>query len=261
MDTSETLAGKRERAPVEGVMDSDIPTQSVDKKCRAGDLHFASVADKEMVKKHAQWRHADMMGNIDAQTHKHPGAPFNKGGGGPVLFAWAAEECNRISGQELAEGQEPMHADLARKAKERKLDAWRQFEIFSPVVMQSRDVVGARWVLTWKQVKARLVAKGYQDPGIRNGNVDIAGYVSRRSSRLQSLSLGALKRRAIWSLDVKNALLRADGFDRAVYVRAPCKWISKDDRRIRRLRAPAYGLNDAPVAFRRPSHKYLATSV
>ena len=36
MDTPEALTGKRERAPVEGVADSDIPTQSADKTCRGG---------------------------------------------------------------------------------------------------------------------------------------------------------------------------------------------------------------------------------
>ena len=41
-------------------------------------------------------------------------------------------------------------------------------------------MVEARWVLSWqkavgaKTVKARFVAKGYQDPDLRNGNVDIA---------------------------------------------------------------------------------------
>ena len=62
-------------------------------------------------------------------------------------------------------------------------------EGFSPGLMgtQTRDVVDARWVLTWKvmegqrTVKASLVAKGYQDPDLRDGDVDLAGCVSRRS--------------------------------------------------------------------------------
>ena len=55
MDASETTAGKRERAPVEGAMDSDIPTQSIDKKSRLGcdgaqSPRPAPVMDKEVVK-------------------------------------------------------------------------------------------------------------------------------------------------------------------------------------------------------------------
>ena len=54
MDTLETVTGEREREPVGGVMDSDTPSQPADKKCRAGDLHLAFVADKEVAKEHAQ---------------------------------------------------------------------------------------------------------------------------------------------------------------------------------------------------------------
>ena len=50
LDTSETLAGKRDEAPADGVMDTDILTQSLEKKCRAGDFHSAFIADKVAVK-------------------------------------------------------------------------------------------------------------------------------------------------------------------------------------------------------------------
>ena len=57
-------------------MDSDTPKQLADKKYRAGDLHPAFVADKEVVKGHAEWRHSDMEEKIDSQTRKVPGARF-----------------------------------------------------------------------------------------------------------------------------------------------------------------------------------------
>ena len=84
-------------------MDSDISAQSVDKKCRAGDLHVVFVANKKVVKKHAQWRRSDMGEKMEMQTRKDPGASFVMGGGGPVLSAWVAEECNRVWRQELTE--------------------------------------------------------------------------------------------------------------------------------------------------------------
>ena len=111
-----------------------------------------------------------------------------------------------------------------------------------------------------KTVKARFVATGYQGPDLRDGNVDIAGCVSRRSPHLQLISLGALKERAIWSLDIKDDFLKADGFGREVHVHAQREWISKDDRRVWRLRAPVYGLNGAPVEFRRRLRKFRASS-
>ena len=51
----------------------------------------------------------------------------------------------------------------------------------------------ARWALTWKEAegkktaKARLVATGYQDPDLRDGNIDTAVCVSRRSSWAERL--------------------------------------------------------------------------
>ena len=44
MNTPGTMYGKRERATVEGVGDSDIPTQSSGKTCCVGGLHLAFVA-------------------------------------------------------------------------------------------------------------------------------------------------------------------------------------------------------------------------
>ena len=77
---------------------------------------------------------------------------------------------------------------------------------------------------------------------------------------MQLISLGALKRWAIWSLDAKNAFLKADGFERGVYVRAPCEWSFWGDRRVWRPRAPAYGRNGVPAAFHRPLREYLVNS-
>ena len=118
-------------------------------------------------------------------------------------------------------------------------------------------------MLTWKEVdgqktaKARLAVKGYQEPDLRMGNVDIACCVSRRSSHLQLISLGASERWALWGLDIKNALVQAGGFDPEIHLRAPRQWNSKDTRRVWKLRAPARGLEDAPVASRRSLREYL----
>ena len=162
-----------------------------------------------------------------------------------------------------------MRADPARKAKETELEAWEQFKDSPPVVMgaKPKEMVDTRWMLTWKEVagvitaKARLAAKGHQAPDLCNDNVDIAGCVIRRLSHLQLISLGALKKWPIRSLDTKNASLQTDGFDREVYPRAPCAWNFKDNRRFRRLQGPAYGRVDAPVALHQPLRKYSVNSV
>ena len=49
-------------------MDSEIRTQSMGEKRRAGDLHLAFVAEKTVAKAHHQWRHLEMTGEIDTRT-------------------------------------------------------------------------------------------------------------------------------------------------------------------------------------------------
>ena len=137
-----------------------------------------------------------------------------------ALTAWVAQICGRPSNQELSVDEERRFATEVEAAKNRELDAWGKFQVFSPVPFGTvtKDVVDTRWVLTWKDlegkrtVKARLVARGFQDPDLAAGLVDTSSRVSVRSSHLQVISLSALKKWSLWSLDIKNAFLQADPF-------------------------------------------------
>ena len=64
-----------------------------------------------------------MKEKIAAQTRMDPGVSLMVDGGGPEPSARAAEESNRISGQEFTEGEECTFSDLAHKAKVRGLEA------------------------------------------------------------------------------------------------------------------------------------------
>ena len=108
---------------------------------------------------------------------------------------------------------------------------------------------------------ARQAATRSQKPDPRDGEVETAGCVSKRSSHLQVISLGALKKWESWRLDISDAFPRADGFCRDIYVRAPGEWISKDARRIMKLEAPAYSLGGSPAAFRQSWREYSVESV
>ena len=102
-----------------------------------------------------------------------------------------------------------------------------------------------------KRAKPRLMAEGYQDLDPKNGPVETSGRVSLRSPHLQVVSLRALGKWGTGSLGVKTASLRADGFGRGVSLRSPAEWDPGGSHRIRKLRVPAYGLNDAWPAPRR----------
>ena len=197
-DASETLAGKRARAPVEGVMDSDTPIQAIDKRSRLGEHHLAFVMDKEVLREHVQrWQRA-FEEKIESQTRSAPGASIFVDRGGPVLFARGAKERDLILGREFTEHEERTFSDLAKKAKAKGLEARGHLRIYSPIQpgSQQKELADARRVLTWKAVeglktvKARLVARGFQGPDRRMGHVDSAGSVSCRSSHLQVISLG-----------------------------------------------------------------------
>ena len=72
--------------------------------------------------------------------------------------------------------------------------------------------------------KARAVATGLQDPNLEARSADIPRCANLRSSHLHVISLSALKKWGIWSLDIKNAFLQADGFDRDVLLGSPSEW-------------------------------------
>ena len=121
-----------------------------------------------------------------------------------------ADERNRILGQELTPGEEDMHADLVTAGKSRGLAAWEKFDVFSPNKdgEVQKQIVQTRWVLTWKVadgkkcVKAHLVAKGFQDPDLTGGLADTSGCVTLRSSHLQVVSLSAMRKWDLRSLDI-----------------------------------------------------------
>ena len=58
-------------------------------------------------------------------------------------------------------------------------------------------------------------------------------------------------------MEIKNASLHSDGFTQDVFPRAPAEWGSIGPHRIQKLRAPSYGLGDAPAAFRKILQSYL----
>ena len=170
-----------------------------------------------------------------------------------VFPAKAADECNRISGQELPPEPERLYEKDALAAKQRELDTWSQFKDYNPMEPGKcgEEVVGTRWVLTWrvaggvKTVKACLAAKGYQDPDLKDGLVETPGCVSLRSPNLEVISLAALRCWRLWVLDIKDAFLQEDGFVRDVFIQSPPEWLSGDSRRVWKLNAPVYGLYGA----------------
>ena len=68
---------------------------------------------------------------IDTQIRMDPSVSPLVIGGGAALSAWVAEQRNRLSGQELTEGDGRTFSDLAHKAKVRELEARGRSQVFS----------------------------------------------------------------------------------------------------------------------------------
>ena len=166
---------------------------------------------------------------------------------------------------ELSPDEERLYDKDVLAAKTRESGAWSQFKVSGPMERRKcgKDAFGTRRALPWKVAdgaktrRDRLVANGYQDPDLKHGLVETPGCVSLRSSHLQVVSLAALCGWRLWSVDVKNACHQSDGFGRGVFIQSPPEWLPGDSRRAWKLNAPAYGLNDAPVAFHRSLKRYL----
>ena len=105
MDTSETIAGRRKRAPSEGVMDSGILAQSMGGKCRAGDPHLSFDAHKEVLKEQALWRHSEMTEKIDTQSRKDLAVHVDMDGGGFCVAYAGFRRAGRSFGTALAGGR------------------------------------------------------------------------------------------------------------------------------------------------------------
>ena len=124
------------------------------------------------------------------------------------------------AGPGVIAGGEEQRAELVRATKIQELDSWKKFDVREPrrASHVSKQKVETRRVITWKTadgrkcVQARLVAKGDQDPDLREGSADTSGCASLRSSHLQVISLRAIKKWELRSLDIKNAFAQADGF-------------------------------------------------
>ena len=122
-----------------------------------------------------------------------------------------------------------MHADLVQAGSLREVEAWGKFDVYSSreACNVQNEIAQTRRSLTWKMangkmfVEARLAATGSQDPDQEGGLVEPSRCVSLRSSHLQAIPLGAIRKWTLRNLDIKNAFLEADGFDRHAFLRSP----------------------------------------
>merc|ERR550534_3291881 len=141
MDTTFSVLGKRDRSrPVSHI--SDPPNQVGDgKRVRGEPAASGMEVDLAVVRTHAQWWSSELKNHMTALSHQ-----MVEGSDGAV-HAWAADECNRVLGQELSSEEELSCHDLVHEGKMRELEAWTKFKVF-PSVQESdisKTVIDSRW--------------------------------------------------------------------------------------------------------------------
>ena len=144
MDTSCSVLGKRERALSDPAV-SALPTQGGDGKRSRGDAGASHVmVDLAVLKEHAQWWSSELKPHFSLLNHSLVDGSDN------AISAWMAEECNRVLGQKLTTDEELHCPEMVQEGKQRELDAWKKFKVFSSVdeCTVSKQVIDSRWVLT-----------------------------------------------------------------------------------------------------------------
>ena len=92
--------------------------------CRIEDPRPAFVFEKETAKERAQRWGRELKAHWDATE----ASPLE--GADSAISAWAADQCNKALGPEPLAGEEKLHGNLVRSARERELAALGKFKVF-----------------------------------------------------------------------------------------------------------------------------------
>ena len=176
---------------------------------------------------------------------------------GPTISFGKAYRRNGSSSKEPSSSDVEEYAVSVRAPKECESAAWRKFTVLEPLREGAPPEALADFLraITWKtmggrtSVKVRLAAKGPQDPDLMGSLAETAGCAGLRLSHLQVTSPGASAKWRPRSVGIRNAPLQADTAQRDVLLRAPLERNPLKRNRARKLKAPAYGKNDAPADF------------
>ena len=119
------------------------------------------------------------------------------------------------------------------------------FDTFEEVKHANQKTMSCRWIITEKVkndkkvFKAQLVCRGFEEEAL----VDAESPTTRKQSVRLFLTITAMFKWQVKSLDIKAAFLQSEQIDREIFLRPP-RDIKKQGI-IWRLKKPLYGLNDA----------------
>ena len=135
-----------------------------------------------------------------------------------------------------------------REAKEKEFQSWKVNDVYEEVPEMGQKTISLRWVITdkikdgKKICKARLVARGYEEKDIIDKDAPTCAAEGLRLC----LTIMAMKRWKVKTLDVKTAYLQGESIDRELFVKPPKE---ANTNGLWKLKKTIYGLKDAAKAW------------
>ena len=132
-----------------------------------------------------------------------------------------------------------------KQAKEKELENWKSFNVYTEVSDLGQKTISTRWVVTKKDicnqecVKARLVVRGFEE----ENQIQSDSPTASKSTLRMVMAIASSNNWKIETIDIKAAFLQGKDLDRDVFVLPPKE--VREDGVIWKLNKAAYGLGDA----------------
>ena len=189
IDTSPSALGERD-CSMAGGPTMELTRRQVEGKRSRGDAPVTAMeVDLAAAQAHAQLWSPELKPELEM----NPSAKIE--GVDDAMSAGVADECNRISGQELNPEEEEMRADLVNAGKQRELAAWAKFDVFSPheASRVQKQIVETRWFLPEKCWGGEMRRGPFGGQRLRGSGSEgwISGYPWMREPRILTSPRGA----------------------------------------------------------------------
>ena len=132
-----------------------------------------------------------------------------------------------------------------RQAKEKELENWKSFDVYTEVPDIGQKTISTRWVVTKKDIcdqesiKARLVVRGFEE----ESQIQSDSPTASKSTLRMVMAIASSNNWKIETIDIKAAFLQGKELEREVFVLPPKD--VREDGVIWKLNKAAYGLDDA----------------
>ena len=131
------------------------------------------------------------------------------------------------------------------RAKEKELDNWKNFEVYTEVPDNGQKTISTRWVITEKlqeeekTIKARLVVRGFEEEEAVQSDSPTAA----KSTLRLVIAIAANENWNLETIDIKAAFLQGKLLDRDIFIMPPKE--VREEGTLWKLNKVAYGLGDA----------------